>query len=175
MNKKKAAIKTVIKVISVLLAIVIVILAAFGISYAEQATRDKTMLERTDTKFYTDETGNRIANIPYDEYLSQTERPDGALDVEGLSQENSGEENAAAIQSAIDTLSQQGGGTVYIPEGEYKISTIMLKDNITLFVSYGAELISLSCDENNASQSPLQNGVICADNAKTLLLRAAER
>lgn len=170
MNKKKAAIKTVIKVISVLLAIVIVILAAFGISYAEQATRDKTMLERTDTKFYTDETGNRIANIPYDEYLNQLERPDGALDVEELSQENSGEENAAAIQSAIDSLSEQGGGTVYIPEGEYKISTIMLKDNITLFVSYGAELISLSCDENNASQSPLQNGVICADNAKNIAI-----
>lgn len=170
MKSKKSVASVIIKIVCAILAVIIAVLAVFGISYAEQALRDKTMLEPTQTKYYTDESGNRIANIPYDDYIKQTDMPEGAVEVDGISSDNSGEENAAAIQAVIDKVSDAGGGTVYIPDGKYKISTIYLKNDITLFVSYGAELISLSCDENNSSSTPLQDGVICAQNAENIAI-----
>jgi len=45
-----------------------------------------------------------------------------------------------AIQNAIDTCYFQGGGTVYFPPGEYCSGTIVLKDNVTLYLEAGATL-----------------------------------
>lgn len=168
MKSKKQFLSVVTKIIAVLLAIVILFLAVFGVSYFRQASRDNTMLSRVDTRYYTDESGNRIANIPYDEYIANVSIPDNSVTVDGLSDNNTGEENTALIQNVIDKLSADGGGTVYIPQGKYKVTTIKLKDNITLFVSDGAELVSLTCDENNSSSNPLENGVIYAENASNI-------
>jgi len=38
----------------------------------------------------------------------------------------------SAVQGAIDNLSQSGGGVVYIPEGEYLISSVTLKKDVVL-------------------------------------------
>lgn len=168
MKSKKRFLSVIVKIVAVLLALVVLFLAVFGVSYFRQASKDNSMLERIDTKYYTDESGNRIANIPYDDYIGGVSLPEKYVAVDGLSETNTGEENTALIQGVIDKLSAEDGGTVLIPKGKYKVTTINLKDDITLFVSNGAELISLTCDENNSSSDPLENGVIYAENAKNI-------
>lgn len=49
--------------------------------------------------------------------------------------------NSTAIQSAIDDCYKAGGGTVVIPKGNFISGTILLKDNITLHLEAGAQLI----------------------------------
>lgn len=50
--------------------------------------------------------------------------------------------NAAAIQNAIDTAAEQGGGQVLIPEGTFYSGNIFLKSNVTLWLSKGAKLVA---------------------------------
>jgi polygalacturonase len=47
-----------------------------------------------------------------------------------------------AIQKAVDACSAAGGGTVYIPAGQYLSGAIFLKSNVTLNVSEGATLLA---------------------------------
>lgn len=168
MKSKNKALSIIVKIVALLLAVIILFLSVFAVSYVRQASRDNATLGRVDTKFYTDESGNRIANIPYSEYVSDVSQPQNYVSVEGLSENNSGEENTALIQDTIDKLSASGGGVVYIPQGRYKITTVNLKDDITLFISDNAELVSLTCDENIVSSRPLTNSVIYAENAKNI-------
>lgn len=46
-----------------------------------------------------------------------------------------------ALQSAIDSCTEMGGGTVYLPPGNYLTGTLTLKDNVTLHVGPGARLL----------------------------------
>ena len=46
------------------------------------------------------------------------------------------------IQKAIDACWQAGGGQVLIPAGLYKSGTIVLKDNVELHLSSGAQLVA---------------------------------
>ena len=46
------------------------------------------------------------------------------------------------IQKAIDNCSASGGGIVLLPAGDYLSATIILKDNITLYLMPGARLIA---------------------------------
>ncbi|MCF8361830.1 MAG: hypothetical protein K9G70_04320, partial [Prolixibacteraceae bacterium] len=39
-----------------------------------------------------------------------------------------------AIQKAIDKCNASGGGKVYFPPGEYVAGTIVMKDNVTLYL-----------------------------------------
>lgn len=48
--------------------------------------------------------------------------------------------STAAIQKAIDSCAEEGGGTVFIPAGNYKIGSIFLKSNITISLENGATL-----------------------------------
>jgi hypothetical protein len=51
------------------------------------------------------------------------------------------EDNARpAIQKAIETAAQAGGGTVYVPAGDYTSGTIHLRSHIRLFLDAGATL-----------------------------------
>jgi hypothetical protein len=45
-----------------------------------------------------------------------------------------------ACQSAIDACTAAGGGTVYVPPGDYSVGMLQLKDNVTLHVEAGATL-----------------------------------
>ncbi|MGB8648500.1 MAG: glycosyl hydrolase family 28 protein [Anaerolineae bacterium] len=49
--------------------------------------------------------------------------------------------DTAAIQSAIDSCTGQGGGAVYLPPGDYLTGTITLRDNVTLHVGPNARLL----------------------------------
>jgi polygalacturonase len=42
--------------------------------------------------------------------------------------------NTSAIQKTIDACSSAGGGTVYVPTGNFVTGTIRLRSNITLFL-----------------------------------------
>ena len=48
--------------------------------------------------------------------------------------------DTAAIQKAIDSASQAGGGTVYVPAGDYRCGQLQLHSNVTLHIEAGAAL-----------------------------------
>jgi hypothetical protein len=49
--------------------------------------------------------------------------------------------DTGAIQAAIDACTKSGGGTVFLPPGDYLSGTITLKDNVTLHVGASARLL----------------------------------
>jgi len=49
--------------------------------------------------------------------------------------------DTATVQTAINACTQAGGGTVWVPAGNYPIGTIHLKSNVTLWLDYGASLL----------------------------------
>jgi hypothetical protein len=49
--------------------------------------------------------------------------------------------NTAAVQAAIDTCHENGGGHVIVAQGRYVIGTIYLKSHVVLHVQAGAELL----------------------------------
>lgn len=127
-------------------------------------------LGKTATRYTADESGCRITNIPYDEYIYEKEIPQDAL-VCNVSQSNSGIENAKIIQTQIDIVSDNASvGTVVIPRGIYKTATVELKSNVTLFIQKGAELISVDCDENEKSDIKLESAVVIAKNATNITI-----
>lgn len=46
--------------------------------------------------------------------------------------------NTVAIQAAIDSCAENGGGEVYVPSGVYVTGALEIKDHITLYLSNGA-------------------------------------
>jgi polygalacturonase len=46
-----------------------------------------------------------------------------------------------AIQSAIDACAAQGGGTVYLPAGQYLTGSLLLRNNISLHLDAGAVIL----------------------------------
>jgi len=49
--------------------------------------------------------------------------------------------NSQAIQKAIDACHQSGGGKVIFPAGKFLSGTIVMKDNVTLYLQKGAVLL----------------------------------
>lgn len=56
--------------------------------------------------------------------------------------------DTTAIQAAIDAVFAAGGGTVYFPAGSYPANNLILKSNVTIFISPGATLIALTGSDN---------------------------
>lgn len=54
--------------------------------------------------------------------------------------------NTIAINQAIESASQAGGGTVLFPEGDFKTYTICLKSNVNLYLSKGTILHAARTD-----------------------------
>lgn len=109
-----------------------------------------------------------LNNIPRSDYIRAQEVPSERYDITdyGASTEKSGAENAQAINRAIDQASVSGGGTVYVPDGEFATSTVRLRDNVTLFIA--GTLRSVSYEENRNSGEKLAGGLIYAENAKNI-------
>ncbi|MCH5317895.1 MAG: hypothetical protein J1E05_07950 [Eubacterium sp.] len=123
-------------------------------------------------KYTTDPTGSWITNIPYSDYIRPC-TPGGKCVVANISPSASGESNSEVINTEIDKLSVFGGGTLVIPEGAYKITSVELKSNVTLFISKGAKLVALSYDEKadlkkNDTPDHISDGVIFANNAENI-------
>lgn len=160
-------IKILKSIICTLSAVVIVAVTVFASAYYSKTHRNTDTLGRTETKYVADENGERITNIPFEKYITDTEKPKGAI-VPKISENAIGEENSSIINDAI--ISAKSGDVIYIPSGEYKVSTIYLKSDITLFISKNAKLVSLDCTENKNSLSPVTHSVIYAENADNIII-----
>lgn len=57
--------------------------------------------------------------------------------------------DSKAINKAIDAAANAGGGTVYLPAGNYLSGSIHLKSNISLFLDQGATLIAAPVTAEN--------------------------
>jgi polygalacturonase len=57
--------------------------------------------------------------------------------------------DSKAINKAIDAAATAGGGTVYLPAGNYLSGSIHLKSNISLFIDQGATLIAAPVTAEN--------------------------
>lgn len=69
----------------------------------------------------------------------------------GAQEEKDGEQsnclvNTKAVNAAIAQAEQDGGGTVVIPGGEYKVYTIFLRSNVNLYLSEGSVLRAARTD-----------------------------
>src|ERR1700748_1492887 len=58
--------------------------------------------------------------------------------------------DSKAINKAIETAADAGGGTVYFPAGNYLSGSIHLKSNISLYLDQGATLIATDQDPGSA-------------------------
>lgn len=159
--------KKMIIVISVIIVVIVVFPLGFFVNYELKASKSKDDLGKVKTLYTTDESYSYISNIPYGEYVKEYNFTGKSI-VPAVKESLKGEENSSVINKAIENLSQNGGGTVVIPDGEYKVSTIELKNDITLFVSKGAKLVSLNCEENDVSSNPLNEAVVIANDAKNI-------
>jgi polygalacturonase len=67
--------------------------------------------------------------------------------------------DTASIQKAIDRAATSGGGTVTLPAGQYLCGTIVLKDNITLHLDEGAELLGTPDLSQYKNLDPFKDGL----------------
>lgn len=61
---------------------------------------------------------------------------------------NAADNSTLPVRSAIDACNAAGGGTVYVPPGDYTVGTVQLKDNVNLHLEAGATFF-LSQDAND--------------------------
>jgi len=78
---------------------------------------------------------------------------------------NKSDDATIPVRSAIDACTAAGGGTVYVPPGEYTVGTLQLKDNVNLNLEAGATLL-LSQDAADFTQG--SRTMIFAQNAKNI-------
>jgi polygalacturonase len=61
---------------------------------------------------------------------------------------------AAAFQAAIDACSKAGGGTVYVPAGEYLSGGLVLRSKVSLYLEAGATIYASTKPEDYRGGSP---------------------
>ena len=67
--------------------------------------------------------------------------------------------NTTVIQKAIDDCSKSGGGKVIFPDGKYLSGTIVLKDNVTLYLQKNAVLLGSTNVEHYYNPDPFKDGL----------------
>lgn len=127
-----------------IIALALVVVSALLISNHRHTSSDTTLLEKEKTNFTTSDNGNRIANIPYEEYL-YTGIAQSFETVEGLTEKDY-KTNTSLIQSKIDEVSQNGGGSIILLKGEFLLAPIELKSNVSLYVPKGTTLVLVDHD-----------------------------
>lgn len=71
--------------------------------------------------------------------------------------------NTQSIQTAINTISSRGGGTLHFYVGRYLTGTVFLKDNVTLALHEGATLVGVPFIYDYAGPSGAPKGLIVAE------------
>ena len=61
----------------------------------------------------------------------------------------------ASVQRLVDEVSQSGGGTIIFPSGNYVLSTVFLKSNVTIRLEEGAKLLGSLNFYDYAQQEPI--------------------
>ncbi len=73
--------------------------------------------------------------------IAAQQAPSTVFDVKAHGAAGDGKTNdTKAIQQAIDACARSGGGTVHLPAGTFVSGTLVLKSNVTLYLSAGATL-----------------------------------
>jgi polygalacturonase len=67
--------------------------------------------------------------------------------------------DSPAIQRAIDEATSAGGGKVIVPAGKYLAGTIVLKDNVTLHLEDGAEILGTTDLAQYKNLDPFKEGL----------------
>lgn len=75
---------------------------------------------------------------------------------------NGSTNNTAAIQAAVDSCNQAGGGIVEVPAGNFLTATVFLKSNVTIHLAQGATITGSSVIADYPEVFPLIRGY--ADN-----------
>ncbi len=76
--------------------------------------------------------------------------------------------DTAAVQKAIDVCTQEGGGTVLVPAGDFVIGTVEIKSNVTLHLSTSGRLLGSPNKEDYSAGKGVPSG-----NGNIVLLYAA--
>jgi hypothetical protein len=106
--------------------------------------------EREDPALYT----SSAAFVSTGVFLFASLASAAALDVRQFGAKGDGiAKDTGAIQKAIDTAGDQGGGTVTVPPGKYLCGTIHLKSNVTLHLDNGATILAST---DNADFDPYE-------------------
>ncbi|MEN8252157.1 MAG: glycoside hydrolase family 28 protein [Patescibacteria group bacterium] len=88
----------------------------------------------------------QVSSLP--EFVEVAGVPERVCDISDYGAvKNSGALSTDAINSAINDCYAEGGGTVYVPEGQWKSGAIKLKSNINFFLSEGS-VINFTTDLN---------------------------
>ncbi len=156
--------KIVVFCLTIAAPILLAVLALF-VSNHHHTSSKTTLRKKENTKFKTFDNGNRIANIPYEEYLN-CEPVKNYETVCGLSQKDY-KKNTSIIQKKIDEVSKNTGGTVLLPEGTYYLAPIELKSNVTLYIPKETTLICIDSD-SFFSLEKSSNAFIYANGAKNV-------
>ena len=136
------------------------------------------------SKYKLDEKGYFIKNIPYDKYLKEnsSDRDEKIFDIRdfGASPENNFKKNREAVNLAIKTASEEGGGVVLVTGGEYFCTNIKMMSNVTLRIERDSALANIdyetktnentdfySLPENRTIQ---RNAFIYADDAENITI-----
>lgn len=76
----------------------------------------------------------------------------------GAGQKESAIKNTWAINEAIKKVHELGGGTVIIPEGDYRVYTIQLRSKVNLYLSDGSILHAAKTDIKNSYELQVGEG-----------------
>jgi polygalacturonase len=78
--------------------------------------------------------------------------------------------NTAAVHETIQACAQSGGGTVYVPAGEFRTGTVVLVSNIHLLLDAGAVLKGSDQISDYVSEGSNRFGLILAKNAENIAI-----
>ncbi len=101
-----------------------------------------------------------MPDIPFEEYLYDEALPKEYVNIESFGADISAgyEVNTRAINEAIKSANENGGGTVFVPEGTYICSRIELKSNVRLLIKGCLKCIDY--DTNKSAADSLAFGEI---------------
>jgi polygalacturonase len=71
--------------------------------------------------------------------------------------------NTQSIQTAVNTISERGGGSLHFYVGRYLTGTVYLKNNVTLVLHEGATLVGLPSAYDYFAPAGGQKGLVIAD------------
>jgi polygalacturonase len=78
--------------------------------------------------------------------------------------------NTTAIHEAIQACAQAGGGTVYVPTGEFRTGTVVLASNVHLLIEAGGVLKGSDRTSDYLAEGNNRFGLILARNAENVAI-----
>ncbi len=127
----------VIKTFSYALTLCLTVISAVQNEYYKKNINDEVFPEVYEGDFY--------KNIPYEKYLNYDDNQQGVVyDVRdfGAVPNDDSILNHVAINNTINFCSQNGGGTVFVDGGSYRVGSIAMKSNVSLKIAKDSSLVA---------------------------------